>query len=102
MFEYVHSGTGLHRFFSTVIYAAITHPALMSAKILNASAWDDLSATDNISAITLQQSHITRQLLNESLANREQCFSDVTTAALIAVLLFDVRATTLEPSLNQY
>lgn len=102
MYEYVNSGAGLPRFFSSVIYAAITHPALMSAKILNASAWDDLSSTENISAITLQQSHITRQLLNESLAYQEQCFSDVTTAALIAVLLFDVPTSTVKQFLNRY
>ncbi|CEJ57222.1 hypothetical protein PMG11_05923 [Penicillium brasilianum] len=90
MYEYVNSGAGLPRFFSSIIYAAVTHPALMSAKILNASAWDDISSTEHISAITLQQSHITRRLLNESLAHQEQCFSDVSTAALIAVLLFDL------------
>ncbi|OOQ81812.1 hypothetical protein PEBR_43273 [Penicillium brasilianum] len=92
MYEYVNSGAGLPRFFSSVIYAAVTHPALMSAKILNASAWDDLSSTEHISAITLQQSHITRQLLNESLAHQEQCFSDVSTAALIALVNFDLNA----------
>lgn len=94
MYEYVRSGTRLAKFFSSVIYAAITHPALMSAKILNASAWDDLNTTEHISDITLQQSRITRHLLNDALANREQCFSDGTTAALNTVTLFDVTAST--------
>jgi hypothetical protein len=102
MYDYIHSGTGLHKFFMSVIYAAITHPALMSAKILSASAWDDLNKAEHISAITLQQSHITRQLMNDSLSNQEQCFSDVTAAALISVLLFDVRAWTMESVLDRY
>lgn len=90
MYDYVHPGTALHSFFLSIIYAAVDHPALMSAKILSASAWDDLNKTEHISPITMQQSNITRELLNGSLANEEQRFSDVTVAALLSVLLFDV------------
>jgi phospholipase/lecithinase/hemolysin len=90
MYDYVHPGTGLHKFFLSIIYAAINHPALMSAKILSASAWDELNTTEHISSITMQQSNITRELLNGALTNREQCFSDVTVAALLSLLLFDV------------
>ena len=91
MYEYVHFSHQIHPFFSTVICAAVSHPALMSSKILNASAWDDLNIAGEISVLTLQQCAITRRLLKDSLSEDEEACSDVTIAALVAVLLFDVR-----------
>lgn len=73
----------------------------MSSKILNASAWDDLTATGEIGALTLQQCGITRRLLNDSI-NDGQEGSDVTVAALIAVLLFDVCLSALRLFGNWY
>ncbi|KAJ5198060.1 uncharacterized protein N7498_007177 [Penicillium cinerascens] len=90
MYEYVHFSHQIHPFFSTVICAAVSHPALMSSKILNASAWDDLSITGKISALTLQQCAITRRLLNDSFSEGGEACSDVTIAALVAVFLFDL------------
>lgn len=63
----------------------------MSVKILNASAWDDISKTGMISDVTLQQRGITLDLLNSSLANVDEACSDVNIAAMVAYLSFDVR-----------
>ncbi|KAJ5594254.1 uncharacterized protein N7459_000462 [Penicillium hispanicum] len=90
MYHYVRDSHRVHPFFSTVISAAISHPALMSSKILNASAWDDLSAVGRISGLTLQQGAITRRLFDESVRTREEVCSDVNIATLIAILLFDL------------
>lgn len=94
MYEYVRFSHQIHPFFSTVVCAAVSHPALMSSKILNASAWDDLSSTGEIGTLTIQQCGITRRLLNDFINDGQEC-SDVTLAALVAVLLFDVRFVTL-------
>jgi hypothetical protein len=99
MYEYLHYGHLLHPFFSTVICAAVSHPALMSSKILNASAWDDLSISGEISDLTLQQCVITRKLLDDSLSVGEEACSDVTIAALVALILFDVRTFDTLPTL---
>lgn len=63
----------------------------MSSKILNASSWDDLKTGQEISDISLQQGLITRRLLSESMQDRAEACSDVTMAALVSVILFDVR-----------
>jgi hypothetical protein len=62
----------------------------MSSKILNASAWDDISTTGETSDLTRQQLTITRNLLNTSFDNLEEGCGDSNIAAMIAVLLFDV------------
>jgi len=90
MYQYVHCSHQIHPFFATVICAAVSHPALMSSKILNASAWDDISTNGHISDLTYQQCNITRRLLSQSLEDREVALSDMNIAALIAILLFDV------------
>ena len=92
MYDYVRFGVHVATFWHKAVYAAITHPALMSAKILNASAWDDLKTTGNINDIALQQCQITRRLLNEALSDRHQCFGDATVSALNSLALFDVRS----------
>jgi hypothetical protein len=91
MYRYLNYSHHIHHFFSTVVYAALTHLPLMSSKILNASAWDDISSTGEISDLTLQQRTITRNLLNASFENMEEGCSDSNIAAMIAVLLMDVQ-----------
>lgn len=91
MHQYVLYGHQVHPFFSHVIYAATSHTALMSTKILNASAWDDLNTEGEVSTLTLQQCAITRKLLGHVLEDRELACSEPTFAALVATLLFDVR-----------
>jgi hypothetical protein len=93
MYQYMLYGQQVHPFFSHVIYAATSHTALMSTKILNASAWDDLNIEGQISSLTLQQCAITRKLLGEVLEDRELACSEPTFAAPAATLLFDVRST---------
>ncbi|KAK5790074.1 hypothetical protein VI817_007361 [Penicillium citrinum] len=90
MHEYVLYGHQVHPFFSHVINAAVSHTALMSTKILNASAWDDLNTEGQISDLTLQQHVITRKLLGQVLEDVELACSEPTLAALVATLLFDV------------
>lgn len=90
MYQYVQYSHQIHPFFATVISAAVSHPALISSKILNASAWDDISTKGHISDLTFQQCHITRRLISQSLEDRAVAFSDMNIAALIAILLFDV------------
>ncbi|KAJ5711750.1 hypothetical protein N7488_005906 [Penicillium malachiteum] len=74
-----------------VVSAAVSHPVLMSAKILNASAWDDLMAHDRIESLTFEQSLITRYLLAQAMHSRDTS-SEVKLAALVAILLFDMVA----------
>lgn len=90
MHQYVLYGHQVHPFFSHVINAAVSHTALMSTKILNASAWDDLNTEGQVSDLTLQQRTITRKLLGQVLEDREVAYSEATLAALVATLLFDV------------
>ncbi|KAJ6031064.1 hypothetical protein N7540_001796 [Penicillium herquei] len=88
MSEYVLYGHQVHPFFSTVVSAAVSHPVLMSAKILNASAWDDLMVHDKIEKLTFEQSTITRYLLSQTMDSRDNS-KVVNLAALVAILLFD-------------
>lgn len=90
MHEYVLYGHQVHPFFSHVINAAVSHTALMSTKILNASAWDDLNTEGQVSDLTLQQHVITRKLLGQVLEDVELACSEPTLAALVATLLFDM------------
>lgn len=74
-----------------VVLAAATYAPLMSAKILTASAWDDINNVGEISNLTLEQGVITRRLMNDSFNNVHEASSDVNIAALISLLIFDVR-----------
>ncbi|PLB50215.1 hypothetical protein P170DRAFT_139099 [Aspergillus steynii IBT 23096] len=85
----------VHPSFHIVVLAAATHAPLMSAKILTASTWDDLNNTGEISNLTLKQGVITRRLIIGSLSNIHEASSDVNIAALVSILIFDVRQISL-------
>ncbi|KAJ5162131.1 hypothetical protein N7492_007523 [Penicillium capsulatum] len=89
MYEYVQFSQQLHPFFSTVICVSVSNPALMSSKILNASAWDDINLTGEVGNLTLQQGAITRRLLNDSI-NDGNPWNNVAVATLVAVIIFDL------------
>ncbi|KAH8811316.1 hypothetical protein F5884DRAFT_781762 [Xylogone sp. PMI_703] len=76
-------------FFHLVLPASITHVPLMSVKILNASAWDDLSRAGRISDITFHQRNITLKLLNDSLSNPDEASSDANIGAMISYNSFN-------------
>ena len=66
----------------------------MSAKLLNASGWDDILESGELSLWTNRQRLITTQLLNEDLTNRGEVQNKhVTVAATLSFLGFEVRET---------
>lgn len=89
MYEYVQFSQQLHSFFSTVVCVSVSDPAMMSSKILNASAWDDLNLTGEVGSLTLEQANITRRLLNNAI-NDGNPWDNVAVATLVAVIVFDV------------
>ncbi|KAL1965848.1 hypothetical protein VTN77DRAFT_5169 [Rasamsonia byssochlamydoides] len=89
VYQYLQSSREAHPFFRTVIPASISHVPLISAKILNASAWDDLNGAGGISDVTLHQRSIALSLLNDALANLDEACSDVNIAAMMSFLTFD-------------
>lgn len=89
MYEFVQFSQHLHPFFSTVVCVSVLNPAMMSSKILNASAWDDLNLTGEVGGLTLQQGGITRRLLNDSI-NAGNPWDNVAVATLVAIIVFDV------------
>lgn len=63
----------------------------MSAKLLNASGWDDVNNFGEITRSTLQQRFITNRILERSLFNNHESHADVTISALQSMLAFEVR-----------
>lgn len=64
----------------------------MSAKLLNASGWDDILEMGSLSPWTTRQRFITIRLLNDTLANeREARHKHSTVAAIQSLLAFEVR-----------
>lgn len=74
----------------------VLHPPLMSTKLVNATAWDDLNGPNpEISALTLFQRDIAENMLLDSIAeatrpNAEVAKIDVTLISSLSLLSFEV------------
>uniref|UniRef100_A0A093VEJ3 Uncharacterized protein n=1 Tax=Talaromyces marneffei PM1 TaxID=1077442 RepID=A0A093VEJ3_TALMA len=67
--QYIESSAYLHPFFRTMIPITVLNPPLMSTKLVNATAWDDLNGPNpEISALTLFQRDIAENMLLDSIA----------------------------------
>jgi hypothetical protein len=83
------SRTG-HPFYQNIIPWTVENPALMSVKILNASAWDDINETGRISPWSFHQRSVSLKLLHDLLSQLQHACSDVTIATLQGLLGFEV------------
>lgn len=74
----------------------VLHPPLMSTKLVNATAWDDLNGpSPEISALTLLQRDIAETMLLDSMKevtgpNADDANIDVTLISSLSLLSFDV------------
>jgi len=79
-----------------MIPITVFHPPLMSTKLVNATAWDDLNGPNpDISALTLFQRDIAENMLLDSIVeatgpNADNANSDVTLISLLSLLSFEV------------
>lgn len=90
----------MHPFFSSVVPAVNFHVPLMSAKLLHASAWDDINNNCEISELTLFQRRIAEGIMSDCLAESKLADSDANLLALLALLAFEVLLLTCgEPNL---
>jgi hypothetical protein len=81
-----------HPIYHNVLRWVRNEPYFASAKVLGASAWDDILETGELSAWTLKQHLITKQLLNDVL-QKDGGGQDkhATVAAIQSLLGFEVR-----------
>lgn len=95
--QYIELSAYLHPFFRAMIPVTILHPPLMSTKLVNATAWDDINGPNpEISALTLFQRDIAENMVLDSIAeatgpNADSANSDVTLISLLSLLSFEVR-----------
>lgn len=79
-----------------MIPVTVLHPPLLSTKLVNATAWDDLNGPNpEISALTLFQRDIAENMVLDSIAeatspNADSASSDVTLISLLSLLSFEV------------
>ncbi|KUL90759.1 hypothetical protein ZTR_00381 [Talaromyces verruculosus] len=79
-----------------MIPVTVLHPPLMSTKLLNATAWDDINGPNpEISALTLFQRDIAENMVLDSIAeatgpNADSANSDVTLISLLSLLSFEI------------
>lgn len=79
-----------------MIPVTVLHPPLMSTKLLNATAWDDLNGPNpEISALTLFQRDIAENMLLDSIVeatgpDADSANSAVTLISLLSLLSFEV------------
>lgn len=91
---YIRKDTGSYPFLHNVIRWAISDAHYTSAKLLNASGWDDILESGKLSPWTVRQRFITIQLLNDTLTNDVGAENKhVTIAAIQSLLTFAVRDT---------
>ncbi|KAK9237980.1 hypothetical protein V1525DRAFT_388009 [Lipomyces kononenkoae] len=89
--QYIESSEYIHPFFRSMIPATVLHAPLMSTKLVNATAWDDLNGPDGeISDLTLFQRSIAERILSDSLADLEVARSDVNITAILTLLVFEI------------
>ncbi|KAK9427201.1 hypothetical protein V1505DRAFT_380941 [Lipomyces doorenjongii] len=89
--QYIESSAYMHPFFRCMIPAMVLHVPLMSTKLVNATAWDDLNGPHcEISDLTLFQRSITESILSDSLADLEVASSDVNITAILTLLAFEI------------
>jgi hypothetical protein len=75
----------------------MSEPHFMSAKLLNASGWDDVLESGELTLWTVRQRFITIRLLRDALTNevwRKDKYSTI--AAIQALLAFEVRIIPVE------
>jgi hypothetical protein len=80
----------LHSFSHNIFSWAITYPHFTSAKILNASGWDDVQESGELSSWTLRQRSITMRLIDHTLKAECEGHKDATIAAIQSLLGFEV------------
>ncbi|KAK9364576.1 hypothetical protein V1509DRAFT_643537 [Lipomyces kononenkoae] len=89
--QYIESSAYLHTFFRCMIPAMVFHVPLMSTKLVNATAWDDLNSPNGeISDLTLFQRSIAESILSDSLEDLEVASSDVNITAILTLLAFEI------------
>jgi hypothetical protein len=79
-----------HSFLRNVITWSITFPHFTSAKLLNASGWDDIEESGELSPWTRRQRFITVKILNDLLKEDFKVYNDATIAAIQSLLGFEV------------
>jgi hypothetical protein len=81
-----------HPFLRNVIKWSITYPQFTSTKLLNASGWDDIQESGQLSPWTRRQHVIAIKILNESVKEGNHAMhNDATVAAILSLLGFEVR-----------
>ncbi|KAH8698615.1 hypothetical protein BGW36DRAFT_376469 [Talaromyces proteolyticus] len=89
--QYIESSAYVHPFLRSMIPAMVVHVPLMSAKLVNATAWDDLNGPDcEISELTLFQRGITQGIISDSIADSKSSGSDINITALMTLLAFEI------------
>ncbi len=82
----MHGGVPSHPLSRSMITWSITSPHFTSAKLLNASAWDDVEEFGELTSWTLRQWSSTTWLLNDTLKIELEVRKDATIAAIQSVL----------------
>jgi hypothetical protein len=81
-----------HRpYVGSVICWAVETPHFMSAKLLRASAWDDMRDSGKLSEWTVQQRCITSRLLNDSFRTGTKINMLLAVSTIQLLLEFEVR-----------
>lgn len=62
----------------------------MSAKLMNASAWDDLNTNGEISELTIFQRSIAEGIMSDYIAESKSANSDANLLAFLTLLAFEV------------
>jgi hypothetical protein len=76
-----------------MIPAMVADVPFMSAKLVTATAWDDLNGPScEISDLTLFQRDISEEILFDSIANSATASSDMNIIATLTLLSFEVRS----------
>lgn len=90
LYRYIEASAELHPFYYSVVPAVDFHVPLMSAKLLNASAWDDLNRDGEIGPLTLFQRTIAEGIMSDHLAESNLANDDANLLALLTLLAFEV------------
>ena len=84
---HLHGEVDSHPFFSSVVQWATSNVHFASTKLLNASGWDDILESGELSIWTNRQRFISMRLLNDALTTDHGAENKYATVAAIQSLL---------------